>query len=468
MNKAASFETLTATVMQSSARAIINASDYVFRLWPDGEIAQVTFASGVAGASTANALVGRLIAEIAEPEDKVAIERMVEAALNGRGASKATIRHSDLIGQGTAAQYSAHLTADGKNIVMIGSSISSEVLRATELVDAEIARYRRIDRDRLEAEYRQLFQLSTDGLMIVNTANGQIDEANGHAADILGQPLDSLVGQPFASVFDTEESVGQIAFDGLSETETADELRITVTAPGTEFPITVTTQMARGTEWPFMIVRMTRHDAEGHPADGIQPLNAPDHADRMTIELLRNADIPIALTDGSGAAVWANAAMERLTGQSGCVGSPIADVLGVSEAALARVMQTSDAHGRLLTSLSALESRLARDGDAYVAIVSISTDPDPGYGLIIHKIMPTPERALEPDTSADQEKKDALADLVGQAPMKVLVRRSTDVIERKCIEAALHLTENNRAAAANVLGLSRQSLYIKLRQHGLL
>ena len=40
----------------------------------------------------------------------------------------------------------------------------------------------------------------------------------------------------------------------------------------------------------------------------------------------------------------------------------------------------------------------------------------------------------------------------------------TDVIEALCIEAALKLTQDNRAAAAELLGLSRQSLYTKLRR----
>jgi DNA-binding NtrC family response regulator len=36
-----------------------------------------------------------------------------------------------------------------------------------------------------------------------------------------------------------------------------------------------------------------------------------------------------------------------------------------------------------------------------------------------------------------------------------------------CIEAALKLTGDNRATAAELLGLSRQSLYVKLRRFGL-
>ena len=56
---------------------------------------------------------------------------------------------------------------------------------------------------------------------------------------------------------------------------------------------------------------------------------------------------------------------------------------------------------------------------------------------------------------------------VGRVPLKALVRQSTDVVEKLCIEAALNLTGDNRASAAELLGLSRQSLYSKLRRHNL-
>ena len=62
---------------------------------------------------------------------------------------------------------------------------------------------------------------------------------------------------------------------------------------------------------------------------------------------------------------------------------------------------------------------------------------------------------------------DQLKELVGRVPLKDLVRETTDVIERMCIEAALELTGDNRASAAEILGLSRQSLYVKLRRYGL-
>ena len=46
-----------------------------------------------------------------------------------------------------------------------------------------------------------------------------------------------------------------------------------------------------------------------------------------------------------------------------------------------------------------------------------------------------------------------LTELIGRVSLKDLVREATDVIERLCIEAALELTGDNRASAAEMLGL---------------
>jgi transcriptional regulator PpsR len=62
----------------------------------------------------------------------------------------------------------------------------------------------------------------------------------------------------------------------------------------------------------------------------------------------------------------------------------------------------------------------------------------------------------------------SVMELVGSATLKEIVAETTNVVERMCIETAVELTMNNRVAAAEMLGLSRQSLYVKLRKYGLL
>ena len=75
--------------------------------------------------------------------------------------------------------------------------------------------------------------------------------------------------------------------------------------------------------------------------------------------------------------------------------------------------------------------------------------------------------APHPSQNIDPRIEGLVNELIGRVALKDLVREATDVIERLCIEAALNLTGDNRASAAEMLGLSRQSLYVKLRRYGL-
>ena len=81
------------------------------------------------------------------------------------------------------------------------------------------------------------------------------------------------------------------------------------------------------------------------------------------------------------------------------------------------------------------------------------------------------ERRLKPETPtgalAMPRSVSELTELVGRTPLKDIVSETTDLIEQLCIETALEMTHDNRASAALLLGLSRQSLYVKLRRYGL-
>jgi len=61
----------------------------------------------------------------------------------------------------------------------------------------------------------------------------------------------------------------------------------------------------------------------------------------------------------------------------------------------------------------------------------------------------------------------AMTKPIGSAPLRDLVGQTTEFIERHYIDAALKLTNGNRKAASEWLGLSRQGLYAKLDRYGL-
>lgn len=59
----------------------------------------------------------------------------------------------------------------------------------------------------------------------------------------------------------------------------------------------------------------------------------------------------------------------------------------------------------------------------------------------------------------------SLTGRLGETSLKRLVSETVGVVERHYIEAALATTAGNRSAAAKMLGLSRQSLYMKLARY---
>jgi transcriptional regulator PpsR len=101
-----------------------------------------------------------------------------------------------------------------------------------------------------------------------------------------------------------------------------------------------------------------------------------------------------------------------------------------------------------------------------VSAVAVANGGLPSFGFAIRNVGPR----LRVATRAGRElprSVEQLSELIGRVALKDLVREATDVIERLCIEAALELTGDNRASAAEMLGLSRQSFYVKLRRYGL-
>jgi len=103
-----------------------------------------------------------------------------------------------------------------------------------------------------------------------------------------------------------------------------------------------------------------------------------------------------------------------------------------------------------------------------IAAVATAHAEQPCFGFTVRA---TPRRAAPVHTGGGMHdlprSVEQMTELVGRVSMKALVRETTDLIEKLCIEAALAYTSDNRASAAEMLGLSRQSLYVKLRRYGM-
>ena len=123
-------------------------------------------------------------------------------------------------------------------------------------------------------------------------------------------------------------------------------------------------------------------------------------------------------------------------------------------------------HGAVRTLATILRGTAGAREDIEISGVIASMNGKDCFGLTIRNVA----RRLRDDAPSARDVPrtvDQLTELVGRISLKEIVRESTDMIERLCIEAALAYTSDNRASAAEILGVSRQSLYSKLHRHGL-
>jgi transcriptional regulator PpsR len=134
------------------------------------------------------------------------------------------------------------------------------------------------------------------------------------------------------------------------------------------------------------------------------------------------------------------------------------------------MLENTAKHGRMRSYSAQIKSIVGNRATVDISTAQLrQRGGDLGVGFIIRDVTQTDLNAPgEPGVMVSDDAMKHVMDLVGTASLKELVSATSDVIEKMCIETAVQLTGNNRVAAAEMLGLSRQSLYVKLRKHGLL
>jgi transcriptional regulator PpsR len=205
------------------------------------------------------------------------------------------------------------------------------------------------------------------------------------------------------------------------------------------------------------------------PEAGVSATQAVPSSKAKLIELVQHAPDGYVVTDRHGAIITANAAfldMAQLTSEEQSRGEPLDRWLGRPGIDLSVVLANLRQHGSVRLFATILRGEYGAGADVEVSAVSLLDGDEKSFGFSIRNV----GRRLSAETKSSSElphSAQQLTELIGRVPLKEIVRETADVIERLCIEAALKVTGDNRASAAEMLGLSRQSLYVKLRRYGL-
>ncbi|RYY92274.1 MAG: transcriptional regulator PpsR, partial [Comamonadaceae bacterium] len=190
----------------------------------------------------------------------------------------------------------------------------------------------------------------------------------------------------------------------------------------------------------------------------------------VLLKLVQSAPDGVVVSDVNGQIISANDAfleLVQLTHEDQIRGESLGRWVGRTGVELSVLISTLRQRGslRLFPTSLRCEHGLVTNVEISATLVRDSSD-EAFLGFTIRDVSRRQgvdlRTAKELPRSAGQ-----LSELVGRVPMKDIVGETTDLIEQLCIEAALDLTRDNRAAAAEMLGMSRQSLYVKLRRYGL-
>ena len=268
----------------------------------------------------------------------------------------------------------------------------------------------------------------------------------------------ALIGNAVGTIVDEQDRDDFVAHLGAAEvTDDLPPVRLRLSDRRGEAMIS--SKLFRKARQPLLIVRVI-------PSDGTSPSHQYDATLSDVIERMPDAFV---LVDRELNVLTANSAFIELAEMPSVervVGSRLNNWLGRPGIDLELIVGQLREHGAVRNVATILRGGAGAQEEIEVSGVAAPMGSSECYGFTIRnvgrRLRETPAMTRDIPRSVEQ-----LTELVGRMSLKEIVRESTDLVERLCIEAALSFTSDNRASAAEILGLSRQSLYSKLHRHGL-
>lgn len=368
------------------------------------------------------------------------------------------------------------LLADGVELPLAASSVPigagrvlvcARDLRATavlqqRLVEAQQAMERDYWKFRhAETRYRHLFQVAGEAVLVVDATTQRILEANPAAARLVGDGgPQGLVGEAFPLGVDARsaETLNNL-MAGVRATGRAETTRAELLQARGEVSVAVSTY--RQDRASHFLVRLS--PARPETAEDTAPSTSS-----MLLKLVQSVPDCLVVTDLEGRVLSANTAfieLAQLTTEEQVRGETLDRWLGRSGVDLSVLISNLRQRGAVRLFATTLRGEYGSVTDVEISATMVPHGDRPFLGFTIRdvgrRLSAAPRNKRELPRSVGQ-----LTELVGRVPLKDIVGETSDLIEQLCIEAALELTRDNRASAAEMLGLSRQSLYVKLRRYG--
>lgn len=434
--------------------------DITLLLDMDGVIREATLSPAM-GTERVEGWLGRQWVDIAGETGGDKIRRMVDDARASGISAFRQINQRFPSGLEIPMEFTTVLLGGRAGMLAIGKNLQA----VAELQSRLIAAQQTMERDywklrEIETRYRLVFDASDEAVVIVSVANLRIVEANRAAVEALNAPRrrnEDLAGR---------ELLHDVA---ASDREAVRDMLNRVRERGKALSILV----HLGAEARPWMLRGSLITAEPGHVFLLQFTAAATHAERGTGARSTIEDLIDHLPDGfvaldpTGIITHANRAFLDLV-QIGAKGSAIGESLGrwlwQPGADLNSLLSNVERHGTVRMLTTTVRGELGTDTEIEISAAASETDDGKQIGVLLRNV----SRRLPVGGDGDMLRMalGSISEQIGKSSLRTLVKNTVSIVEQHYVKEALELAKGNRTATAELLGLSRQSLYAKLNRYG--
>ena len=448
---------------EEAATLISAATDIALVVDADGVIKDVSLGDKEIPLKTGKDWVGKSWLDTVTVESRP----KVESLLNEAGSSTAKwrqVNHATAEGFDLPILYASMPIGDSGRVLAVGRNASPIAALQQRLLQTQLSMEKTHMLTRhLETRYRLLFQVSSEAVFIVDAANLKVLEANPASAQLLARDNKSIVGGKFPDLFDRGAS--DVIENLLLEVKASGhrmQAKVKLAAQESECVLSASQFNHDGGQ--LYLVRANRPEQQSEQPMGV-------HMRAKLIELMESAPDGFVVTGSDGRIVAANRAFINMTqcgSKSRILGESLDRWFGRSGLDLNVLTANLREHGSVRLFATTLNCEYGSSIDVEISAAQVlMKDNEASFGFMIRDTSMRLADKRPRIESRLPRPVEQMTELVGRLPLRDVVQETTSLVERYCIEAALEMTRENRTSAAELLGLSRQSLYVKLRRYGL-
>jgi transcriptional regulator PpsR len=349
----------------------------------------------------------------------------------------------------------AGMLAIGKNLQAV-AELQARLISAQQTIERDYWKLREI-----ETRYRLVIEDSNEAVLLARVADLRIMEANRSATAALAASArrrEGLVGCEFLQeIAPKDRKPVDAMLRRVRDQGKAPGIVIHVGADSAPWMLRGSLMTSEST--PVFLLQMTPM--------GSSLAKAPfEHEDlEALLDALPDA-IAIITEDGELRRVnQAFLELVEIGSKEAVRGKPLGRWLSRPGADLGVLISNVQRHGAVRLLSTAIQGELGTETEIEVSAAGLAQENDRLIVLVLRNVA----RRLSNGPEADQLRTAlaAMNESVGKTPLRTLVQSTVEIVEQHYVRAALQLADGNRTSAAEILGLSRQSLYAKLDRYNL-